>query len=76
MKLLKVTTEQRAYTEEQAKDIINKIRADAQEKGYTIGAAGYTYTEKKKKGQVVAQAWVVKTVAIYEPVWDEGEGEQ
>ena len=25
MKLLKVTTEQRAYTEEQAKDIINKF---------------------------------------------------
>lgn len=73
MKLLKVTTEQRAYTEEQAKDIINKIRADAQANGYTIGAAGYTYKEKKKKGEVVAQAWIVKTVAIYDTIWDEDE---
>ena len=65
MKLLKVIYEHRAYT-----------RNEASEKGYTVGAAGYTYKSKKKKNVgIVAEAWIVKCVAIYEEVWDEGEGE-
>ena len=73
MKLLKVTYEHRAYTEEEAKDAINTFRTEAKEKGYVVGAAGYTYKSKKKKGEVVAEAWVVKCVAIYNTVWDEEE---
>ena len=49
MKLLKVTYEHRAYTEDEAKDAILKFRAKAKEDGYTVGAAGYTYKCKKKK---------------------------
>ena len=74
MKLLKVTYEQRTYTEDEAKDAILKFRAKAAEDGYTVGAAGYTYKAKKKKGEVVAEAWIVKCVAIYDEIWDEGEG--
>ncbi len=74
MKALKITYESRAYTEEEAKDAINTFRARAREDGYVVGAAGYTYKTKKKKGEVVAEAWVVKCVAIYDEVWDEGEG--
>jgi hypothetical protein len=74
MKLLKVTYEHRAYTEDEAKDAILKFRNDAKEQGYLVGAAGYTYKSKKKKGEVVAEAWVVKCVAVYDEVWDEGGG--
>ena len=74
MKTLKITYETRAYTEDDAKDAINTFRAKAKEGGYTVGAAGYTYKTKKKKGEVVTEAWVVKCVAIYDEVWDEGEG--
>jgi hypothetical protein len=74
MKALKITYEQRAYTEDEAKDAIIKFRNDAATGGYVVGAAGYTYKAKKKKGEVVAEAWVVKCVAIYDEVWDEGEG--
>lgn len=75
MKLLKVTYEHRAYTEEEAKDAILKFRTEAAEKKYTVGAAGYTYKCKKKKNiGVVAEAWIVKCVAIYDEIWDEGEG--
>lgn len=74
MKTLKITYETRAYTEDDAKDAINTFRAKAKEEGYTVGAAGYTYKTKKKKGEIVAEAWVVKCVAIYDEVWDEGEG--
>ena len=78
MKPLKVTYEHRAYTEDEAKDAILKFRAEAAEKKYTVGAAGYTYKAKKKKKNgesvVVAEAWIVKCVAIYDEIWDEGEG--
>ena len=74
MKLLKVTYEHRAYTEDEAKDAILKFRAHAAEDGYRVSAAGYTYKAKKKKGEVVAEAWVVKCVAVYDEIWDEGEG--
>lgn len=74
MKLLKVTYEHRAYSEDEAKDAILKFRNDAREGGYLVGSAGYTYKAKKKKGDIVAEAWVVKCVAIYDEVWDDGEG--
>ena len=62
MKLLKVTYEHRAYTEDDAKIAIIKFRAEAEEKGYRVGAAGYTYKAKKKKGEVVAEAGVVSVL--------------
>lgn len=75
MKQLKITTEVRAYSENEAKSIIEEFRTEAREKGYVVGAAGYTHKEKKKKGAVVAEAWVCKLVAVYEPIWDEDEGQ-
>jgi hypothetical protein len=74
MKLLKVTYEHRAYTEDEAKDAILKFRNEAKDNGYLVQSAGYAYKSKKKKGEVVAEAWVVKCVAVYDEVWDEGEG--
>ena len=49
MKTLKITTESRAYTENEAKDFIERFRHEADEKGYIVSAAGYTYKTKKKK---------------------------
>ena len=50
MKLLKVTYEHRAYTEDEAKDAILKFRNEAKNNGYLVQSAGYTYKSKKKKG--------------------------
>lgn len=75
MKTLKTTFETRAYTEDEAKEALNAFRANAYSGGYTVGAAGYTYRPKKKKGEIVAEAWIVKCIAIYDEIWDEGEGE-
>lgn len=76
MKLLTITTEYRAYTEEEAKDYIESFRKEAAEKGYTVKSAGWIHKEKSKKKVVVAEAWVVKCVAVYDTIWDEGEGEE
>ena len=70
MKKLKVTIESRAYTEEEAKEFLDTFRAEANEKGYLVGANGYTYKSKKAKGEIVDEAWVCKCTAIYNEVWD------
>lgn len=76
MKLLTITSEHRAYSEEEAKEFIETFRKQAKDGGYTVKSAGWTHKEKTKNKVVVAEAWVVKCVAVYDTVWDEGEGEK
>lgn len=73
MKSLKTTYEYRAYTEEEAKSAVIKFHEGSKQEGYTVGSAGYVRKEKKKKGEVVSEAWIVKCVAIYDTIWDEDE---
>ena len=69
--LLKQTDEIRANSEEEAKTIMEAFRKEAEEKGYIIGASGYTYKTKKAKGEIIDEAWVVKIVKQLKGVWDE-----
>lgn len=71
MLLLKETIELRANSEEEAKQIIEDYRTQATQKGYVIGAAGYTYKTKKSKGEIIDEAWVCKIVQQFAGVWDE-----
>ena len=71
MKVLKITTEARAYTEEEAKNYIEQFRADAIKNNYVVAAAGYTRKEKTRKSEVVDEAWICKCVASYNKIWDE-----
>ena len=70
MRLLTETLEYRADSEEEAKEIIERYRKDADEKGYIIGAAGYTYKTKKVKKEIDDEAWVCKIVQQFSGVWD------
>lgn len=69
--LLKQTDEYRTNSEEEAKELMEKFRKDAEEKEYVIGASGYTYKTKKSKGEIIDEAWVVKIVKQIAGVWDE-----
>lgn len=73
MKRLKVTEEYRAYSEQEAIDVLNEARAKQNTEGYTLGANGYKYKTKKVKGQIVGEAWVVSVTKVYDEVWDEGD---
>lgn len=73
MKLLTMTTEHRAYTEDEAKDAINDFREKAKAEGYIVKSAGFTYKTKKSKGEIVGEAWIVKCVAIYNDIWEADE---
>jgi hypothetical protein len=73
MRLLKQTIETRTDSENEAKELIEKYRQEAKEKGYTIGSAGYTYKTKKSKGEIIGEAYVVKIVQIFGGLWEELE---
>ena len=70
MRFLKETIELRADSEEEAKQIIEKYRNDANEKSYILSAAGYTYKVKKVKKEIDDEAWVCKIVQQFSGVWD------
>lgn len=71
MKLLKQTEEYRTDSEEEAIHVIESYKKDAEEKGYILGASGYTYKTKKAKGEIIDEAWVVKITKVIGGVWDE-----
>lgn len=70
MRELKETKEYRADTESEAKSIMEEVRNGARDGGYTVGAAGYTFKQKKAKGEVIDEAYVVKITKVYGGVWD------
>ena len=71
MKILKQTEEYRTDSEDEAIAVIESYRKDAEEKGYVLGASGYTYKTKKAKGEIIDEAWVVKVTKILGGVWDD-----
>lgn len=67
---LKTTEEYRTNTEDEAKEAMEYFRKEAREKGYEIGACGYTYKTKKAKGEIIDTAYVVKVVKVFSPVFE------
>ena len=70
MRLLKVTEEYRADSEQEAREAIENFRKESLEKGYVLGACGFTYKDKKSRGEIISEAWVLKVVKIYGKVWE------
>lgn len=73
MRLLRQTIETRTDSENEAKELIEKYRQEAKEKGYIISSAGYTYKTKKSKGEIIGEAYVVKVVQTFGGLWEELE---
>ena len=70
MRLLKVTEEYCADSEQEAREAIENFRKESLEKGYVLGACGFTYKDKKSRDEIISEAWVVKVVKIYGKVWE------
>ena len=70
MRLLKVTEEYCADSEQEAREAIENFRKESLEKGYVLGACGFTYKDKKSRGEIISEAWVLKVIKIYGKVWE------
>lgn len=69
MRLLKVTEEYRADSEVEAKEAMETFRANAAKEGYQVIKSGYTYKQKKSKGDIVDEAWIVSVTKEYGGIW-------
>lgn len=63
----------RIGTEFEVDDFIKQVKADADEKGYELSSYSRTFKQKKAKGEVIDECYVVKITKTYSSVWDEGE---
>lgn len=70
MRLLKITEEYRVDSEIEAKELMEQIRGEAAEKGYSVGACGYTRKEKTQKGEVIDCGFHIKAVKIFSSFWE------
>lgn len=70
MKILKVTSEYRAETEEEAKQMNEDFKEEAKKSGYILTSFSYTKKEKKSKGDIIDEGYLVKVVKTYGGFWD------
>lgn len=69
--LLETTSKYRADDEVAAKDMIEKFRVEAEEKGYTVKKAGYERKVKKAKGEVIAETFLVSITQVFGDIWED-----
>ena len=62
---LKVTEEYRVDTENEAKEAMENFRQRAAQEGYILNSCGYTHKEKKSKGEIVDEGYLLKVVKVY-----------
>lgn len=70
MRLLKVTAEYRVESEEEAKQMNEDFKKEAKEQGYVLNSFAYTLKEKKSKGEIIDEGYLVKVVKVYGGFWD------
>ena len=64
--LIKETKTWRVENEEDAIELINEWKENAIEKQYTVKKSGYVIKQKKSKGQVVDEYFLVNVEVSYE----------
>lgn len=70
MRLLKVTEEYRAESEQEVKEMNDMFEEQAQTKGYILNSFSYTKKEKKAKGEIIDDGYLIKVSMIYGGFWD------
>ena len=70
MRLLKVTEEYRAESEQEVKEMNEQFKTEAKSEGYILNAFSYTKKEKKSKGEIIDDGYLVKVAKVYGGFWD------
>ena len=73
MRLIEQTEKYVVDSEEDAIEVIQRYKKDAEEKGYILGKSGYDYKTKKAKGEIIGEVWVVTVKKVLGGVWDDYE---
>ena len=70
MRLLKVVEEYRAESEQEVKEMIEQFKTEAKSEGYILNAVSYTKKEKKSKGEIIDEGYLIKVAKVYGGFWD------
>ena len=70
MRILKVTEEYRAESEQEVKEMNEQFKTEAKSEGYILNAFSYIKKEKKKSGEVIDDGYLVKVAKVYGGFWD------
>lgn len=70
MRILKIKEEYRAESEQEVKEMNEQFKAEAKAKGYILSEFSYTKKEKKSKGDVIDEGYLVKVTMTYGGFWD------
>lgn len=70
MRLLKVTEEYRAESEQEVKEMNENFKNEAHQKGFILNSFSYNKKEKKKKGEIIDECYLIKVTKIYGGIWD------
>lgn len=66
---LETVEKYRVETEEEAKAAMEQFREDARSKGYLVKKSGYEKKEKKAKGEIVDQGYLVSVTKVFDTFW-------
>ena len=70
MRLLKVTEEYRAESEQEVREMNEQFKTEAKSEGYILNAFSYTKKEKNSKGEIIDDGYLVKVDKVYGGFWD------
>ena len=70
MRLLKVVEEYRAESEQEVREMNEQFETEAKSDGYILSAFSYTKKEKKSKGEIIDDGYLVKVAKVYGGFWD------
>ena len=60
----------RVDTENEAKEAMENFLQRAAQEGYILNSCGYTHKEKKSKGEIVDEGYLLKVVKVFGGFWD------
>lgn len=70
MNILEETYKISADSEQQAQQIIDEYKANQRNGGYVLKKGSFELKEKKSKGEVIAQKYVVSLVLVKGELWE------
>lgn len=73
MRVLKVTEEYRAESEQEVRAMNDSFKEQSLAEGFNLSSFSYTKKEKKSKGEIIDEGFLVKVTKIYGGMWDELE---
>ena len=73
MRQIKSTMEVKTYSEDEAQAYIDALKDKSENRGYEVTGYSITKKEKKSKGEVIAEGFLVKATLVYSGFWDDLE---